>query len=142
VHDELNKITNGEVLDTLEKRGVGEKLRRQVAAALILADRRRPQWRDRRKYKDLAHLSAPRFLKAVYPDLLDADGNLKNEEAVRLSDSLLVQMVQGYINKRRDRSLNLGDAEGLVFTRKDTRGRPRRPQGCGTEKVMSELSDN
>jgi hypothetical protein len=142
VHDEPNNITNDQVLAKPEERGVDEKMRRQVAAALVLTDRRRTQWRDRAKHDDLAHLSAPRFLRAVYPDLLDADGSLTNEEAVRRSDPMLVQMVQGYINKRQGRSLSLGDAKGLVFTRKDNRGRPRKPQVSRTEKLTDCVNDN
>jgi hypothetical protein len=89
----------------------------------------RRKWVDREKYPELQHLSAPRFLRAVYADVIDAAGRLTNEEVVRLSDPKLVRIVQGYINKRVDRRLSLGDAEGLIFKRKDDRGgRSKKPK--------------
>jgi hypothetical protein len=88
----------------------------------------RPKWADRKKFERLRHLSAPRFLRAVYADVIDTDGRLTNEEVVRLSDPGLVRIVQGYITKRVERRLSLGDAEGLIFTQKDNRGRPKKPR--------------
>lgn len=85
----------------------------------------RPLWRDRSKHEQLSHLTAPRFLRAVYPDALDAEGRLINEDLVRLSDPELVRAVQGHINERTQLGLSLGDAAGLIFERRDRRGRPK-----------------
>jgi hypothetical protein len=120
------EITNKEILDALAKRGVSAEMCRDVGAALTLGRRIRPKWDERTKYKDLANLTAPQFLRAVYPDLIDEKGQLTNEEAVRRSDPLLVRAIQGYINKRVDRGLHLGDAEGLTFTNRPNMGRPRK----------------
>lgn len=125
VSDASRQITNDEILNTLSRRGVSADLLRQVAAALIAAERPRPLWVERGGHEDLAHLNAPRFLKEVYSDLFDAAGNLTNEDVVRLRDPVLVQTVQTYINDRENAGKGLRDAKGISFPKKDTRGRPR-----------------
>jgi hypothetical protein len=122
-----HEIASDKILEMLGKLGVSDRLRQQVAAEIVLANKqKRPQWDDRKNHKNLAHLSAPRFLKTVYADFIGEDGKLTNEEAIRLSDPVLVRMVQAYINKRQERSLPLGDAEGLAFRNIDGRGRPKK----------------
>lgn len=123
--DARNEISNDQILALLSKRGVSPELRRQVAADLIAGRRPRPLWDDREDYEELSHLNAPRFLKAVYPDLFDAEGNLTDEEVVRLRDPSLVQVVQNYMNDRERAGKGPGDAKGITFSRKDNRGRPR-----------------
>jgi hypothetical protein len=121
-----------EILDHwLAAKGIPDNERAAYAAKInrIVASVGRPQWAERRLRPDLAHLSAPRFLRAVYPDALDAQGRLIDEELVRLSDPTLVGVVQAYIAQlKKNPSRTLGDAAGLVFTRKDNRGRPEKPQ--------------
>jgi hypothetical protein len=136
VSQPLDIQNDDQIVDALKKRGIPPDLCRQVAAALTVAARPRPKWDDRAKYGDLAHLNAPRFLKAVYPDLLDADGNLTNEDAVRLNDPTLVKMVQGYIYKRQQRSLGLGDAKGLLFTNREGIGRPKKPRSKNRKRAL------
>ena len=116
--------------DWLAAKGVAEDARPAFVAKIIqiVCPISRPLWDDRASYPHLKHLNAPRFLKAVYPDAIDENGQLSNEEIVRLADRKLVQMVQGYINKRIERKIGLGDADGLVFTQKDGRGRPKKPK--------------
>jgi hypothetical protein len=125
-------VTLAQLLDSwLAAKGVAESERASYAAKInrIVASVGRPQWAERRLRPDLAHLSAPRFLRAVYPDALDAQGRLIDEELVRLSDPTLVGVVQAYIAQlKKSPSRTLGDAAGLVFTRKDNRGRPEKPQ--------------
>jgi hypothetical protein len=120
------EITNKEILDALAKRGVSAEMCRDVGAALTLGRRVRPKWDERAKYKDLANLTAPQFLRAVYPDVIGEKGRLTNEEVVRLSDPRLVRAVQSYVSVRAARKLSLGDAEGLSFTNKPNMGRPRK----------------
>jgi tetratricopeptide (TPR) repeat protein len=118
-------------------KGVPESTRASVAAKIqnLVISRKRVPWDERYDHKELRHLTAPKFLKAVYPDALDASGRLSNEEIVRASDPKLVQIVQGYINTRAERGLDLGDAEGLAFVKKDNRGRPKKPKGRGRRAI-------
>jgi tetratricopeptide (TPR) repeat protein len=120
-------FSDAKILDALERKGVGVELRQQVAAALIARQRHRPLWSDRDQYEELAHLNAPRFLKHVYSDLIDANGNLSNENVVRLHDPELVRVVQTYMNERLRGRRGFGDAKGLSFEKKDARGRPKKP---------------
>jgi hypothetical protein len=118
-----------EILDRwLTAKGIAEDKRPDFAARInrLVDSDARPQWLERRENKGLEHLNAPRFLRAIYPDAIDPNGRLVDEELVRLSDPNLVQAVQGYINQRIERELPLGDAEGLKFTKKDGRGRPKK----------------
>lgn len=123
--DQYNEISNDQILALLSKRGVSVELCQRVAADLIAGKRPRPLWEDRHDHEELSHLNAPRFLKAVYSDLFDAEGILTNEEAVRLRDPSLVQVVQNYMNDRERAGKGPGDAKGITFARKDDRGRPR-----------------
>jgi len=110
--------------------GVPEDARPALSAKIrqMVAPVRRVLWVDKADHEELKHLNAPRFLRTVYADLIDEQGRLTNDEEVRLADPKLVQVVQGYIAQREKRSLGLGDAKGLVFARKDARGRPKTPQ--------------
>jgi hypothetical protein len=116
-----------------EAKGIAEDQRAAYAAKIgkLVARASRVQWDDSDKPQELRHLSAPRFLRAVYPDAIDAAGRLVDEELVRSSDPGLVRAVQAYANQRISRSQGLGDAEGLIFTRKDQRGRPKKGHGPG-----------
>jgi len=127
--------------DWLAAKGVAEHARPAFIVKInqIVSPIRRPLWDERENYPHLRHLNAPRFLRAVYPDAIDANGRLTNEEIVRVSDSKLVQIVQGYINKRIERESGLGDAEGLVFTPKDKRGRPKKPKVKGQRRKVPSL---
>jgi hypothetical protein len=114
-------------------------------AALLAAIARvegRPKWDDKDQLEDLKDLNAPRFLRHVYGDLISGDLRLPDgrviwhlslpnghpvwQEAIRSYDSKLVQVVQSYINERQKNSKGLADAKGLVFGKKDARGRPKK----------------
>jgi hypothetical protein len=94
-------INADQLLDSwLVAKGVAKDARSAFVARFNQLIVSRPKWDERHKYEKLSHLSAPRFLRAVYADVIDENGRLTNEDVVRLSDPNLVRIVQGYINKR------------------------------------------
>lgn len=117
---------------------------RLAEAALIAAKIRiagRPIWDDRKRYENLKHFNAARFVRAVYADLIESGPNLPDggsiwhlllpgdypvwQEAVRSYDSKVVQMLHVYINGR---GTDLGDAEGLIFAKKVNRPTAKKPK--------------
>lgn len=75
----------------------------------------RPKWVGRlERGGELATLSAPLFLKRVHADYINEDGTVENE-IIRAIDPELMRAVEFYISKRRNRGVDLGDAEGLHF---------------------------
>jgi hypothetical protein len=92
---------------------IAAKARLKAKAEIVAEGITRPKWVDRSG--ELRKLSAPQFLRAVYPDAF-TNGKLVDEEVVRLSDKRLVQRVQQYLCKRKARKLDAGDGEGINFT--------------------------
>jgi hypothetical protein len=112
----------------LAAKGIAEDARPAAKAKInrIALASSRILWRDRKRHAALANLTAPQFLRKVYADLIDANGILIDQDAVRFSDAKLVSAVQSYVATRATRTLDAGEAKGLHFNRKDARGRPSR----------------
>jgi hypothetical protein len=114
----------------------------------------RPKWDDRKEHRGLSHLTVPRFIREVYGDLIDCkiflpDGRpiwyLRLPEgppvwqgAVRSNDSRVVQILQGYVNKKDPD--DLGDADGLVFENMINRASPERPKRKARKQISRKLS--
>jgi hypothetical protein len=104
----------------LEERGIPKTKRKGLAAKierLILRETlptKRRKWDERGKYAELKDLSAPQFLKAVYPDAIAPDGTVE-KIAIRAIDRKLMASVDAYVYARESREQDLGDARGLRF---------------------------
>jgi tetratricopeptide (TPR) repeat protein len=128
------KIINpeGNLRAFLRARGVPDELMKgavEEAELVVIKMRVRmvPKWDDRPN--ELRYLTAPGFLRAMYPFLFDQSGRLEHEELVREHDPKLIRVIQQYISQRTSRhAADLGDAEGLILGRKDARGRPAKPR--------------
>jgi hypothetical protein len=87
------------------------------------------------------YLTAPAYLRQTYAFLFSETGQLTHEDLLRDHDPKLVQLVQQYIAQRISRrTSDLGDAEGLIFERKDRRGRPRSNRPAASRKKHSSAS--
>lgn len=73
---------------------------------------KRPKWDERGKYAELKDLSAAKFLKRVYADVIASDGSVK-KQTIRDIDSKLMVAVEVYVHTRKSRGQDAGDAEGL-----------------------------
>ena len=117
----------------LRDRGVAdEHMGEAIAEAERLAIRAKirsvPKWAERPN--GMRYLTAPGYLRSLYAFLFDKQGRLQHEDLVREHDSELIRLIQQYVSQRSRRGAkDLGDAEGLVFGRKDARGRPRKTKG-------------
>ena len=138
MRDELKSIGTQELLEAVAEREnipAADKAAACQAAMLAFAkakayslksdDADRPKWISRSS--ELKKLTAPKFLKMVYADLIKSDGVIVDEERIRRHDAKLVQVVQQYILKRIERGQDLGDAAGISFANKGWRGPARRP---------------
>lgn len=111
-------LLNEALSSVLTSWGVPKSLHREMAAEMERMARaranvaRRPKWDERGKYAELKDLSAPKFLKQVYADVIASDGSI-NKKTVRDIDPKLMGIVEVYINSRKSRKQGLGDAEGL-----------------------------
>jgi hypothetical protein len=84
-----------------------------------------PVWDERSN--EVRYLTAPLYLKQMYSFLIDKSGQVQHEDLLREHDAKVVHLVQQYISQRILRNAgDLGDAEGLSFEGRDSRGRPRR----------------
>jgi hypothetical protein len=82
-----------------------------------------PMWDERPN--EVRYLTAPAYLRTMYSFLFGDKGQMEHEDLVREHDPELIRLIQQYISQRTRRGADdLGDAEGLVFQRKDARGRP------------------
>jgi hypothetical protein len=90
-------------------------MRRQIAT-----NETRPLWRDRARYRDLAHLPAPEFLKRVWADAIGSDGSIE-KETIRQKDRALMATVEAYVANRQRRNLDAGAAVGLRLIAQKTR---------------------
>jgi hypothetical protein len=95
----------------------------------LATNKTRPLWDERAEDRELADLSAPKFLKRVWADQIAPDGTLVKED-VRAKDRSLMASVEAYIKGRKrkvrdDGSIDYGDAEGLLFISRPG-GRPQK----------------
>jgi tetratricopeptide (TPR) repeat protein len=102
----------------------------EIRKVVGLYSKARVKWDDRHNSDDLKDLNAPLFLRKVYHDAFDRDGNLVDAELVRRSDPKLVKAVQQFIIKREERERDLGDAKGLTFARQRGRGDWQKRKGA------------
>jgi hypothetical protein len=82
------------------------------ARAIVATGARRPKWDERGKYAELKDLSAPKFLKQVYGDVIAPDGTV-NKKLIRDMDAKLMASVEVYLSARKSRQQSDGDAAGL-----------------------------
>lgn len=139
VPDEQDTIAAEEgVRAFFHARGVpDEQMDEAIAEAERLVVRakikRVPIWDERPD--NVRYLTAPNYLRTMYSFLFGDKGRIEHEDLVREHDPELIRLIQQYISQRTRRGADdLGDAEGLVFERKDARGRPPNKRLAGSRK--------